>query len=63
MKRFPSKNKVFREFEEAKQNGTHIDYLKNNKEKLEKQDIDVINLINAYMNDDWPQRRERDTAN
>ena len=63
MKRFPPKNKIFREFQEAKLADRHIDYLKANKEKLEKQDIDVINLINAYMNDDWPQRRQRDTAN
>ena len=41
-----------------------IGYLKDNKEMLEKKyDINVIALINAYMNDDWPQKRERQLAN
>ena len=41
-----------------------VSYLTNNKEYLEKEyNINVINLINAWMNNDWPQKREKQNAN
>ena len=41
-----------------------IEWLKDNKDMLEsKYEVNVINLINAYMNDNWPQKRERQNAN
>ena len=40
-----------------------IAWLKDNKERLEKQyDINVIELINAHMNDNWPHKRAKKEA-
>ena len=41
-----------------------IEWLKKNKDKIEKEyEINVITLINSYLNDNWPQRKERNIAN
>ena len=52
---------MFRDFYDV---DDKISYLKNNKDEIEKKyDINVINLINAYMNDNWPQRKGKNFAN
>ena len=40
-----------------------INYLKNNKERIEKFNINVINLINSYLQDEWVSKRERNIPN
>lgn len=61
----PSKNTpiklLWKQFNKA---NNKISWLTDNKDLLEsKFDVEVINLINAYMNDDWPQRREAPASN
>ena len=52
---------MFREFYST---DDKTNWLMDNRDMLEKNyNINVLNLINAHMNDDWPQKREKKEAN
>lgn len=36
-----------------------VEWLKNNKSALEEFDVNLINLINAWMHNDWPMKRDK----